>query len=41
MKLKLVAANPDSIERYMEGKDGFIKQVDQLAESWRRDSTED
>ncbi|MCA9123909.1 MAG: GrpB family protein [Planctomycetaceae bacterium] len=31
LKLKLVAANPDSIERYMEGKDGFIKQVDQLA----------
>ena len=31
LKRRLADAHPDSIELYMDGKDAFIKQVDQLA----------
>jgi GrpB-like predicted nucleotidyltransferase (UPF0157 family) len=35
LKRQLVAAHPESIERYMDGKDAFIKEVDRLAVAWR------
>lgn len=39
LKLELVARYPDSIERYMDGKDSFIKQIDELAAIWRSESS--
>jgi GrpB-like predicted nucleotidyltransferase (UPF0157 family) len=38
LKRKLADANPDDIERYMDGKDAFIKEVDRMAKAWRTDS---
>lgn len=35
LKLDLATKYPHSMNRYIEGKDGFIKQVDQLAAAWR------
>lgn len=34
LKSTLVDRYPNSIEQYMEGKDGFIKHIDELAASW-------
>lgn len=36
LKRDLVARFPDSIERYMDGKDAFIKAIDRLADTWSR-----
>ncbi|MCA9085844.1 MAG: GrpB family protein, partial [Planctomycetaceae bacterium] len=36
LKRDLVAQFPDSIERYMDGKDAFIKAIDRLADTWSR-----
>jgi GrpB-like predicted nucleotidyltransferase (UPF0157 family) len=36
LKRSLAAAFPDSIEKYMDGKDAFIKDVDRIAAEWRR-----
>jgi GrpB-like predicted nucleotidyltransferase (UPF0157 family) len=35
LKSKLAQQFPHSIERYMDGKDAFIKQVDRLAANWQ------
>ena len=35
LKRSLAAAFPVSIEKYMDGKDAFIKEVDRLAAGWR------
>lgn len=36
LKRRLVEQHPDSIESYMDGKDPFIKRVEQLALEWQR-----
>ena len=38
LKRNLAAAHADSIERYMDGKDAFIQEVDRLAAAWRAGS---
>ena len=35
LKRKLAAAHPDSIEKYMDGKNDFIQQVQQRALQWQ------
>lgn len=35
LKRQLALAHADSNERYMDGKDPFIKEVDRLASAWR------
>lgn len=35
LKRRLVATCDNDIERYMDGKDAFIKEVDALAAAWR------
>jgi GrpB-like predicted nucleotidyltransferase (UPF0157 family) len=35
LKRKLAAAHPNSIEKYMDGKDDFIKDVEQRAIQWQ------
>lgn len=35
LKRKLAHANPDSIERYMDGKDALVHELDKLAAAWR------
>lgn len=35
LKRDLAAKHPNSMESYIEGKNGFIQQVDQLAAAWR------
>lgn len=35
LKRKLAAAYPQSPDGYMDGKDGFIKEMDRLAAQWR------
>ena len=35
---RLAALHPDSFEAYMDGKDVFIKEVDERAARWRRTS---
>jgi len=35
LKRALAAAFPDSIEKYMNGKDAFIKDVERMAAGWR------
>lgn len=39
LKKSLAAAFPDSIEKYMDGKDAFIKEVDRIAAEWRAGSS--
>ena len=34
---RAVAQEVDSIEKYMDGKDAFIKEVDRRAAGWRAD----
>jgi len=36
LKRKLAAEHPLSIDRYMDGKDAFIKEIDQRAARWAR-----
>lgn len=36
LKRSLATAFPDSMEKYMDGKDAFIKEVDRKAAEWRR-----
>lgn len=35
LKRKLAQEHPQSIDGYMDGKDGFIKEMDQKAAEWR------
>ena len=35
LKRKLAEEHPQSIDGYMDGKDGFIKEIDQRAARWR------
>lgn len=35
LKRKLAGEHPQSMDRYMDGKDGFIKEMDRRAERWR------
>ena len=35
LKRKLAAEHPQSIDDYMDGKDGFIKEIDRRAARWR------
>ena len=35
LKRKLAAVHPDSIELYMDGKDGFIKEMERRAAQWQ------
>lgn len=36
LKRRLAAAHPDSIERYMDGKDAFIREVQRRGLEWRK-----
>jgi GrpB-like predicted nucleotidyltransferase (UPF0157 family) len=36
LKRKLAEAHPQSIDGYMDGKDGFIKEMDRRAARWRK-----
>ncbi|MEG4589434.1 GrpB family protein [Microcoleus sp. MOSTC5] len=38
LKRKLAQKYPDNIHAYMDGKDGFIKEIDLKAAKWRRAS---
>ncbi len=38
LKEELVEKFPEDIESYMEGKDGFIKEIDRRAKAWRESS---
>jgi GrpB-like predicted nucleotidyltransferase (UPF0157 family) len=35
LKRRLAAENPQSMDGYMDGKDGFIKEMDRKAAQWR------
>ncbi|MDT5271040.1 MAG: hypothetical protein QOH49_3226 [Acidobacteriota bacterium] len=35
LKRKLAETHPQSIDEYMDGKDGFIKEIDRRAAQWR------
>jgi GrpB-like predicted nucleotidyltransferase (UPF0157 family) len=35
LKRKLAKEHPQSIDRYMDGKEGFIKEIDRRAAQWR------
>ncbi len=39
LKRNLVARYPDSIDQYMNGKQEFIKRVDELAAAWKLEQT--
>jgi len=39
LKRRLVEAHPDDIQAYMDGKDAYIKNVDQQAAEWQRGRT--
>jgi GrpB-like predicted nucleotidyltransferase (UPF0157 family) len=39
LKRRLAEEHPDDIEAYMDGKDGFIKEMDGKAATWRADET--
>jgi len=39
LKRKLAEQHPQSMDGYMDGKDGFIKEMDQKAAQWRRSQT--
>ena len=38
LKEELAQKFPEDIENYMEGKDGFIKEIDRKAKAWREGS---
>ena len=37
LKRKLAVSHSDDIEKYMDGKDAFIKEIDRMAKLWRKD----
>jgi GrpB-like predicted nucleotidyltransferase (UPF0157 family) len=37
LKRKLAEEHPQSMDGYMDGKDGFIKEIDRKAARWRRE----
>ena len=37
LKRRLASAHPTDIESYMDGKDGFIQDIDRRAAQWRED----
>lgn len=39
LKRRLASENPLSIDAYMDGKDGFIKEIDRRAAQWRSSQT--
>jgi GrpB-like predicted nucleotidyltransferase (UPF0157 family) len=39
LKRKLAEQHPQSIDAYMDGKDGFIKEMDRRAAQWRTSQT--
>jgi GrpB-like predicted nucleotidyltransferase (UPF0157 family) len=39
LKRKLAEEHPQSIDGYMDGKDGFIKEIDRKASQWRKSQT--
>ena len=39
LKMKLAEEHPQSIDGYMDGKDGFIKEMDRRAARWRTSQT--
>ena len=39
LKRKLAEEHPQSMDGYMDGKDGFIKEMDRRAAQWRRSQT--
>lgn len=39
LKRKLAEEHPQSIDGYMDGKDGFIKEIDRRAVQWRTSQT--
>ncbi|MBC7933244.1 MAG: GrpB family protein [Rubrivivax sp.] len=39
LKRKLAEQHPQSIDGYMDGKDGFIKEIDRRAAQWRTSQT--
>jgi GrpB-like predicted nucleotidyltransferase (UPF0157 family) len=39
LKRKLAEEHPRSMDGYMDGKDGFIKEMDRRAAQWRRSQT--
>lgn len=39
LKMKLAEAHPQSMDGYMDGKDGFIKEMDRRAARWRTSQT--
>jgi GrpB-like predicted nucleotidyltransferase (UPF0157 family) len=39
LKRRLAAENPQSMDGYMDGKDGFIKEMDRRAAQWRASQT--
>ena len=40
LKRKLAEEHPQSIDGYMDGKDGFIKEMDRRAAQWRKSQTD-
>jgi GrpB-like predicted nucleotidyltransferase (UPF0157 family) len=40
LKRKLAEEHPQSIDGYMDGKDGFIKEMDRRAAQWRTSQTD-
>lgn len=41
LKRRLIEKNSQNMDEYMDGKDDFIKKVDQKAEQWRKSQTID
>ena len=39
LKRRLAAEHPQSMDGYMDGKDGFIKEMDRRAARWRASQT--
>jgi GrpB-like predicted nucleotidyltransferase (UPF0157 family) len=39
LKRKLAEEHPQSLDGYMDGKDGFIKEMDRRAAQWRISQT--
>jgi len=39
LKRKLAEEHPQSLDMYMDGKDGFIKEIDRRAAQWRTSQT--
>jgi GrpB-like predicted nucleotidyltransferase (UPF0157 family) len=39
LKRRLAEEHPQSMDGYMDGKDGFIKEMDRRAARWRKSQT--